>query len=317
MIKENGHFIRELALSEEWMLEAALDGRLVSNLMSLEVHGLFDYDQRFQHNRKSTDFADQRIEISKNSFAEMDGPGGGGFYSDEDDVDYEEYSSPKVWERLVQIWQLIASNHNLQNLGFVGYERWSLWPLGHWKSVMEFLVGILMQMPRLHHIKIGAYAVLYILQSMATIAPHITSFVYTGGLRRCRRYLRQVSEGLEGLHDNICTTLRSSMLDWNMRDSTGFRTVLRAFPSPRNLILPVLMENLEDRVPVIAKKRSKAVHDHLERSLDTSSPLLSEPAPIQLQHLGDDPPIGTCCAGDRYQADKVVGQRAQLFHSRA
>lgn len=49
--KKNGRFIRELAQSEGWMLEAALDGRLVSNLTSLEVHGLFDCDRRFRHDR--------------------------------------------------------------------------------------------------------------------------------------------------------------------------------------------------------------------------------------------------------------------------
>ncbi|KAF9125021.1 hypothetical protein BGX30_000643 [Mortierella sp. GBA39] len=95
-------------------------------------------------------------------------------------------------------------------------------------------------MLQLRHVKIGAYAALYILQNLTTIAPQITSFVYSGGFEE------------------------DLMLDWNMRDSAVLRIVLRAFPLIRDMILPVRMGNLGDQVPVVAKKRPKASHDHLE-----------------------------------------------------
>ncbi|KAG9065006.1 hypothetical protein KI688_002325 [Linnemannia hyalina] len=144
LIKTNGSFIHELALSELWMLEAVLDGRLVSNL----------------------------TKVSKKFFTEMDRPCAG-LYSDKEGDDYEEYSSHKARERLVQIWELIANNHNLESFVFM-----------------------------------GAYAASYIPQNLTTIAPHITSFVYSEGFEG--EYDDIYGRFLKGLKDSTttpCTTL--------------------------------------------------------------------------------------------------------------
>ncbi|KAF9538832.1 hypothetical protein EC957_006180 [Mortierella hygrophila] len=106
-------------------------------------------------------------------------------------------------------------------------------------------------MLRFHHVKIGAYAASYILQNLATVAPHITSFVY--------------SRGFEGFDDNT------------LHDSLGPDAGLE-HEGLRHLILPVRMGNLEDQVPADAKKRPEVVHDHLEKITEhivTHLPLLN------------------------------------------
>ncbi|KAF8927374.1 hypothetical protein BGZ47_002178 [Haplosporangium gracile] len=188
---------------------------------------------------------------SEDFFAEMDEPGGVALWSGDEDGYDEEYSSSKDWEQL--------------SLVFVVDERRSLWPLNPDDDAMEFLAGILKQMPRLHRVKIGAFAASYFLQNLTTVALHIILFVYSGGFE-------EEHDGIYGtflkelaVMATTCTILQSLKLDWNMRDSTGLRTVLRAFPSLRELILPVHFINLEDRVPFVMKKRSKVIHHHLER----------------------------------------------------
>ncbi|KAF9148324.1 hypothetical protein BG015_009946 [Linnemannia schmuckeri] len=99
-------------------------------------------------------------------------------------------------------------------------------------------------MPRLRRVKIGAFAASYILQNLTTVAPYITSFVYSGGFEE--EYDDIYGTFLKELAGTVatCTTLQSLRLDWNMRDSSGLRT---------------------NRAPVIVWKRSKVIHHHLER----------------------------------------------------
>ncbi|KAF9920930.1 hypothetical protein FBU30_009116 [Linnemannia zychae] len=266
-LRKHAPSIRELTICEGWILNAAVDAGL-SNLRYLEIQGPFFLD-RFYQNRDSHSlvFIHDDLDVREEYFTDKESHftenwDGETEMGDIMDGAWYHASYHKALMHSVLVWQLIASNRYLESIVFVAPLERELLPLSMNRSATSFLAETLTRMPQLRHIEIGANAAAFILKNLTTVAPHITSFVFTPGF-----------ENEPGdIHDSFlaslmtttpCPTLLSLTIAWTITDTAHLRSILRTFPSLQELALPGLgrFGDSERYLPIV--EYEELVHDCL------------------------------------------------------